>query len=625
MASSASFNFGDLGGLQPVTGDWGFSRGQPIDRPYVESFLSRHAHDVRGHVLEIADDAYTRRFGGARVAKSAIADINAQNPKATIVADLTDAPQIPDDTFDCVVLTQVLELVYNVDAALRTIARILRPGGVALITVPGISQISANAAESAAWSWSFYPETLRRLLTKHFDSQKLVIESYGNVKTTIAFLAGLAQQDLAPEDFHHNDSRYPLIVAARAIKPGSSPQVAIIPRLVSQPEVSVLMPMYNASQYVGEAIESLRSQSFGGWELIIVDDGSTDTSFEIAGRYARREPDRIRLFQHPDRANHGLSRSINMGLSKASGNIVAFLDADDAWMPERLAHDVSIYKKNPSIAAVISNSLYWWTDEIRPARVNRFQTPLNCIWPPRTFFESAWLRRQSSVPCPVGFTVRTNVLRSIGGYDEDYFLAGDMRMIAEISFHYPVYVADACNTEYRRTSGSLWSQGMSNGRDAADRRRFLSWMRALIDRDAADDPMLRAGYIANLSHASAAPLLGRTILHPSPASVGRDPCRWSATLWLEAGRYALQVVGTRIDGEADYVLEVALPGGACTTAQGTLPPASEAPGGPRIAFEVPAPAGNVTITVAKIDNCAALLHVIEVRAEGWAHELPRVE
>lgn len=217
---SGGFDFGGLAGVTPVTTDFGLSRGEPVDRLYIEQFLSRHRKDISGHVVEVSENDYTKQFGEGREIKSSVLDIRTDNPRATIIADLTNAPQIPDDTFDCVILTQVLELIFDIDAALRTVARTLRPGGVALITVPGISQINAQADEYRAWSWSFYPETLRRLLIRHFDPQDLIVESFGNVKTTISFLAGLAQEDLAAEDFQHQDPHYPLIVAARAVKPG---------------------------------------------------------------------------------------------------------------------------------------------------------------------------------------------------------------------------------------------------------------------------------------------------------------------------------------------------------------------------------------------------------------------
>ena len=203
MRKSATFDFGRLTRLSPVTDNLGFARGQPVDRVYIERFLSQHRADISGDVLEIGDDNDTLRFGEARVRKSVIADVRADNGKARIIADLVDAPQIPDGAFDCVILTKVLEPIFDVEAALRTVSRVLKPGGVALIAVPRISQIGADATEPAALSWSFYPKTLRRLLVKYFDPRKLTVESYGNVKTLISFIAGLAREDIAADDFEY--------------------------------------------------------------------------------------------------------------------------------------------------------------------------------------------------------------------------------------------------------------------------------------------------------------------------------------------------------------------------------------------------------------------------------------
>ena len=210
-------NFGDLGGLLPISKKWGYERGTPIDRRYIGSFLTMHRADVQGHVLEIGNDFYTRRFGRERVTQSTVLDID-QNSNATIIADLTNAPELADDFLDCVILTQVLGLIEQFENALATVVRCLKPAGVALITVPGISQISSNPKEASRWSWSFYPQTFRRILSRHFDPHDLSVESYGNVKTTIGFLCGLAQEDLSEDDFGSNDPRYPLIVAARAVK-----------------------------------------------------------------------------------------------------------------------------------------------------------------------------------------------------------------------------------------------------------------------------------------------------------------------------------------------------------------------------------------------------------------------
>ena len=212
------FDFGDVG-LQPVCTRWGFSRGHPIDRYYIEDFLARHRTDIRGHVIEIGDNTYTRQFGGTEVSRSDVLDIEPRSPLVTIVADLTDAPKVPSNTFDCVIITQVLVLIQDVAKALATLCRILKPGGVALITVPGISQISSSSAEAQDWSWSFYPKTLRWLLLQHdFDEEKLLVGGAGNLKTTVGFLLGLAQEDLLASDFAVKDERYPLVVTARAVK-----------------------------------------------------------------------------------------------------------------------------------------------------------------------------------------------------------------------------------------------------------------------------------------------------------------------------------------------------------------------------------------------------------------------
>jgi hypothetical protein len=178
-------------------------------------------------------------------------------------------------------------------------------------------------------------------------------------------------------------------------------------------------------------------------------------------------------------------------------------------MPEWLAYGLGVLDANPSISAVISSMLYWWMDESQPARVDRFNSPINCVWPPRSFFRSAWLRQESDIPCITAFTARTAVLRELGGFDESYSVAQDMKVIAEIAFRYSVFVADACNTEYRRTGESLWSRSIADGRDAECRRQFRKWMKVLIERHAAADPALLTQFNANLPRI--APLIGGEI------------------------------------------------------------------------------------------------------------------
>jgi SAM-dependent methyltransferase len=208
-------NFGDLRRVEPVGRDFGAERGLPIDRHFIERFLARHAPDVYGNVLEVGNDAYTRRHGGERVTRCDILHVDASNRRATIVADLASAPQIQDASFDCIILTQVLHLIYDARAAVQTLHRILKPGGVLLLTVPGITQVPNGTDWAHTWYWSFTELSVRRMLGETFGEGSLSLEVSGNVLAATAFLQGLAAEDLAVDELEALDRDYPVIIAAR--------------------------------------------------------------------------------------------------------------------------------------------------------------------------------------------------------------------------------------------------------------------------------------------------------------------------------------------------------------------------------------------------------------------------
>ena len=212
-----SFDFGDFRNLAPVDRDFGYSRGLPIDRHYIERFLASHGADVGGRVLEVGDDEYTRRFGGARVTASDVLHVHAGNPKATLVARLEAAPQVPDDTFDAIILTQTLSIIYDLRAAVATLHRILKPGGVLLVTVPGVTCVPARSEWAATWCWSFTEHSLRRLLEEAFGAG-VETATRGNVLAAVAFLEGLCAEELRPGELDHLDPDYPVTITARAVK-----------------------------------------------------------------------------------------------------------------------------------------------------------------------------------------------------------------------------------------------------------------------------------------------------------------------------------------------------------------------------------------------------------------------
>lgn len=211
--------FGSLRRLKPISQSWGSDRGLPIDRYYIERFLAARAQDIKGHVLEIGDDRYTRKFGGDRVTQSNVLHVAERRPQITIIGDLTSADHIPSNSFDCIVLTQTLQVIYDVPAALKTVYRILKPGGVALVTVPGISKISRYDMDRWGHYWSFTTRSAQRLFEIAFPAANVHVKAHGNVLVAIAFLHGMAAEELRQKELDCVDPDYELLITVRAVKP----------------------------------------------------------------------------------------------------------------------------------------------------------------------------------------------------------------------------------------------------------------------------------------------------------------------------------------------------------------------------------------------------------------------
>lgn len=211
-----ALDMGRLRSTEPVSQDFGFDRGTPVDRRYIEAFVERQAADVRGRVLEVGDDGYTRRFGGHAVDHVDVLHGAAGNPQATIVADLADAPQLPDAAWDCAICTQTLLLVYDLRAAVATLHRILKPGGVALVTLPGVSRLCAGQDDPWGDYWRFTSMSARRLFEDEFGAGTVEVEAYGNVLAATAQLQGIAAEELDPAELDARDPRYEVLIAVRA-------------------------------------------------------------------------------------------------------------------------------------------------------------------------------------------------------------------------------------------------------------------------------------------------------------------------------------------------------------------------------------------------------------------------
>jgi SAM-dependent methyltransferase len=218
-----SVRFGDLRRFSPIGRNWGYERGMPVARYYIEGFLARHANDVRGRVLELGSNDYTTRFGGARVEKSDVLAVETTNRNATIVGDLTDRSTLPEAVFDCIIFTQALHYIYDVRVAIEMLHRALKPHGVLLTTAPGIGPMGDHPGHPERpdrwpWYWIFTLASLRRVLEERFGRDAVTAEAHGNIFTATAFLYGLALEDLDKSDLEVDDPRFPVAIAARALK-----------------------------------------------------------------------------------------------------------------------------------------------------------------------------------------------------------------------------------------------------------------------------------------------------------------------------------------------------------------------------------------------------------------------
>jgi hypothetical protein len=206
---------------EPVSRSFGFDRGTPIDRYYIERFLTAHRRDIRGTVLEIGAPDYTRKFGGRGV-RSEVLHAVPGNQQATLVGDLATGKGVPESFADCMILTQTLLCIDDCRAAVATVHRTLRPGGVVLATVPGISQISRYDMDRWGDFWRFTTRSARSLFEADFSDGRVQVACHGNVLAAAAFLYGLAAEELTREQLDAVDDDYQLTITIRAQKAGAT-------------------------------------------------------------------------------------------------------------------------------------------------------------------------------------------------------------------------------------------------------------------------------------------------------------------------------------------------------------------------------------------------------------------
>lgn len=270
--------------------------------------------------------------------------------------------------------------------------------------------------------------------------------------------------------------------------------------MVSNPLVSVIIIFLNAADFLEEAVESVFAQKYEDWELFLVDDGSTDKSSKIARQYSLKYPEKIIYLEHPDHQNKGKGASRNLGIKQAQGEFIAFLDADDVWLPNKLEEQVEIISSYPEAGMLYGNTLYWFSWTGNPEDVSKDFIPrlgvdiATPIKPPSLI--PLYLRGKAAVPCTCSIIVRRKIAEEVNGFDEtcqgisNFY--EDQAFYAKICLVSPTVVVDACWDKYRQRSSS-GSEGVERiiDNEFVARESFLNWLDNYITQLGKDEKEIR--------------------------------------------------------------------------------------------------------------------------------------
>jgi glycosyltransferase involved in cell wall biosynthesis len=249
------------------------------------------------------------------------------------------------------------------------------------------------------------------------------------------------------------------------------------------PLVSVVIPFLNTEQFLAETIESVLQQDYPAWELVLVDDGSSDSSTAIGKRYAAQYPQRIRYYEHEGHQNRGASASRNKGVHHSAGEIIALLDGDDVWLPTYLSEQVASYQKYPGAAMALEATTYWysWSGAAQPDVVTAVGAPAGQLYQPPTLSTLIYPLGIGAAPCLCGLLVAREAYLAVDGFEETFpTLYDDQTFLAKMYLRYPVYVSDACHNKYRQRPGSIMHTIQGETHYHQVRRQFLEWLQGYL-------------------------------------------------------------------------------------------------------------------------------------------------
>ena len=261
---------------------------------------------------------------------------------------------------------------------------------------------------------------------------------------------------------------------------------------------SVIIIFYNAEPFIREAINSVLDQTEESWELLLVNDGSTDNSVSIAREYADRIPEKVRCFEHPDGRNHGMSATRNLGIRNSHGQWIAFLDADDIWLPVKLAEQKALSLSHAEAGLLYGSPLYWYSWSTELSQSKDFQPGLSVpsdtlVYPPNLMLRSYPLGK-GPAPSMSDLIVRRAVVDQVGGFEESfssvYQLYEDQAFLAKIYLMTPAFVSGRCWSYYRQSLTSCSAITSASGAYLDIRRFFLEYLERYLHTCQTHDPLV---------------------------------------------------------------------------------------------------------------------------------------
>ncbi|MBD2387218.1 glycosyltransferase family 2 protein [Cylindrospermum sp. FACHB-282] len=262
--------------------------------------------------------------------------------------------------------------------------------------------------------------------------------------------------------------------------------------------ISTIIIFLNCEQFLSEAIESVFNQTYQNWELLLVDDGSTDGSTAIAQKYAAQHPDKVRYLEHESHENRGMSATRNLGISYAQGDYISLLDADDVWLPQKLERQVAILESQPEVGIVFGPTEYWysWTGKAEDQKrdvLREIGVQSDTVFQPPKLL-SLLLTNEANAPATCSVLFRRQVFTETGGFEESFKgLFEDRAFFSKVYLKIPAFVMSECWDRYRQHPDSNCHLEEKTGKYKPYRRseahfKFLKWLEGYLFEQVVKDP-----------------------------------------------------------------------------------------------------------------------------------------